>query len=60
MCVILTVWCLIGKQCCQFLVLILLRQQFDGQVSPDLHRLVLLLLISQNFLLHLKQSVQTQ
>lgn len=51
---ILTIWCLICEQCCQFLVLLLLRQQIDGQVGPCHHCSVLLLLISQNLLLCLK------
>lgn len=45
---ILTVCCLICEQCCQFLVLLLLRQQFDGKVGPRHHCSVLHLLVSQN------------
>lgn len=51
---LLTVGCLICEQCCQLLVLLLLGQQFDGQVGPCHHCYVLLLLISQNLLLCLQ------
>lgn len=50
----LTVRRLIREQRCQFLVLLLLRQQFDGKVGPRHHRPVLHLLISQNLPLCLK------
>lgn len=50
----LTVCCLICEQFCQFLVLLLLRQQFDGKVGPRHHCSVLHLLISPNLPLRLK------
>lgn len=57
---ILTVCCLICKQRCQFLVLLFLRQQFDGKVGPRHHCSVFHLLISQNLSLCLKETAKTK
>ena len=52
----LTVRRLVGEQRCQSLVLLLLWQQWDGQVGPHPHRVVRLLLLSYNFLLRLHSN----
>lgn len=51
---VLTVGGLVGEQSRQPLVLVLLWQQRDGQVGPQPHRVVLLLLLDQDLPLRLQ------
>lgn len=56
---ILTLMCLVGEQRCQSFVLLLFWQYWDRQVCPHPHCVVLLFLLSQNFLFRL-QSIGLQ
>lgn len=53
----ITLRCLVGQKSSQFPVLRLLWQQWNGEIGPHPHCIVLTLLLSSNFLFHLKHKI---